>query len=57
MNRRDFLITAGAIATQAGREIIIPNPLEAAVKADHTIRIGPVSYELAPGKTIKHHRL
>jgi len=53
MNRREFLVTAGAITTQAGREIILPNPLEAAAKADHTVRIGPVSYEIAPGKTIK----
>ena len=52
MKRRDFLFTAGAIAAGAGRSVVIPSRLEAAVKADHTIRIGPVSFELAPGKTI-----
>ncbi|HEV2201258.1 MAG TPA: multicopper oxidase family protein [Bryobacteraceae bacterium] len=53
MNRRDFLLTAGAIATQAGRGLIVPQPLEAAGKADHVVRIAPVSFDIAPGKTIK----
>ena len=52
MNRRDFLLTAGAVAT-AGRELVTPARLAAASKADHTIRIAPVSFEIAPGKTIQ----
>ena len=54
MKRRDFLFAAGAIAAQAGRDIVTPGVVEAAAsKADHTLRIGPVSFELAPGKTIR----
>ena len=52
MNRRDFLVAAGAVAAGASR-VTLPSPLLAAAKADHTIRIAPVSYEIAPGKTIK----
>nr|ASY01944.1 LacM [uncultured bacterium] len=53
MNRREFLLTAGAVATGAGRSLVVPARLEAAAKADHTIRIAPVSFEIAPGKTIQ----
>jgi FtsP/CotA-like multicopper oxidase with cupredoxin domain len=53
MNRRDFLLTAGAGATGTSRGVFAPSLLEAASKADHTIRIAPVSYEIAPGKTIQ----
>ena len=52
LNRRDFLFAAGAVAT-AGRELVTPARLAAASKADHTIRIAPVSFEIAPGKTIQ----
>jgi FtsP/CotA-like multicopper oxidase with cupredoxin domain len=47
MNRRDFLTATGA-ATAFG---LAPR-LIAASKADHTLRIGPVSAEIAKGKTI-----
>jgi FtsP/CotA-like multicopper oxidase with cupredoxin domain len=54
MKRRDFLFAAGAIAAQACRDIVLPGIVEAAPsKADHTIRIGPASVELAPGKIIR----
>jgi len=53
MKRRDFLVTAGAVATGAASGLILPSRLQAAAKADHTIHIGPVSFEIAPGKTIK----
>src|SRR6185436_15333288 len=54
MKRREFLSTAGALATgAAGGFLIREQHLLAASRADHTIRIGPVSYEIAPGKTIK----
>ena len=52
MKRRDFLFTAGAIATGAARGLVVPTRLEAAAKADHTIHIAPVAFEIAPGKTI-----
>ena len=51
MNRRDFLFTAGAVA--AGRGLVLPARMDAAAKADHTIHIAPVSFEIAPGKTLK----
>ena len=50
MTRRDFLGTAAALA---GTELVLPSRLAAVAKADHTIRIAPVSFEIAPGKTIK----
>ena len=53
MKRREFIVGAGAIAAQAGLEFAVPDRLQAATKADHTVRIAPVSFELAPGKTIR----
>ncbi|MDQ2946555.1 MAG: twin-arginine translocation signal domain-containing protein, partial [Acidobacteriota bacterium] len=52
LTRRRLLLGAGAlgVATALGR------PQEvwaAATSIDHTIRIGPISVELAPGKIIK----
>jgi FtsP/CotA-like multicopper oxidase with cupredoxin domain len=44
MTRRDFLYVAGGIAAQAA---------SASPKADHTIRIAPLSVELARGKTVR----
>ena len=44
MTRRDFLYVAGGVAAQAA---------SAAPKADHTIRIAPISVELARGKTVR----
>ena len=49
MQRRDFLWLAGGIALEAGASL----PVFAASKADFTIRIAPLSVELAPGKTIR----
>ena len=49
MNRRDFLSIAGA--TAAG--VSIAPRLAAASKADYTLRIGPVSAEIAKGKVIQ----
>jgi FtsP/CotA-like multicopper oxidase with cupredoxin domain len=46
MNRRDFLLVAGGIALETCLA-------EARAKADFTIRIAPVSVELAPGQTIR----
>jgi FtsP/CotA-like multicopper oxidase with cupredoxin domain len=47
MERRDFLRLAGGVALEARM------PAWAASKADFTIRIAPMSVELAPGKTIQ----
>jgi FtsP/CotA-like multicopper oxidase with cupredoxin domain len=53
MKRRDFMVLAGGIALKTGGGLIQPWRLAAAsAKADHTIRIAPVSVELAPGRTI-----
>jgi len=53
MRRRDFMVLAGGIALKTGSGLIQPWRLAAAsAKADHTIRIAPVSVELAPGRTI-----
>jgi FtsP/CotA-like multicopper oxidase with cupredoxin domain len=49
-NRRELLVGAGSAAVAAGRPANAQAPSE---KIDHTIRIAPVSLELAPGKTIK----
>ena len=49
MNRRDFLSIAGGVAAQAG----LASRLAAASKSDHTLRIGPVSAEIAKGKVIR----
>ena len=49
MSRRGLLLGAGAASVAASLRRV-----QAAERAvDHTIRIGPVSLELAPGKTIK----
>ena len=53
MNRRQFLFTAGAVAAQAGHGLLAPPSAWARSKADHTLRIAPVSFELATGKTIR----
>src|ERR1700677_1653904 len=53
MNRRSFLMTAGAMATGAAGSLVHPSSLRAAPKSAHTIHIAPVSYEIAPGKTIQ----
>jgi FtsP/CotA-like multicopper oxidase with cupredoxin domain len=48
-SRREFLLGSGAA-------IVAARPLDAGAtvpEVDHTIRIGPVSIELAPGKTVK----
>jgi FtsP/CotA-like multicopper oxidase with cupredoxin domain len=47
MERRDFLFLTGGVVLQAAM------PAWAASKADVTIRIAPMSVELAPGKTIR----
>lgn len=39
--------------TENGRDLIHPSRVAASTKADHTIRIAPVSVELAPGRTIQ----
>src|SRR5450755_1508084 len=44
MTRRDFLYVAGGVAVQAA---------SASPKADHTIRIAPLSVELARGRTVR----
>ena len=53
MNRRHFLLSAGAVAAQVGRGLLLPQSVAAASEADHTLRISPVSFELAPGKIIR----
>ena len=53
MKRREFLSTAGVLATGVASGLIVPSRLAAASKADHTIHIAPVSFDIAPGKTIK----
>lgn len=49
VNRRQLLFGAGAVA-MAGQVARAQTPPR---KIDHTIRIAPVSLEIAPGKTIK----
>ena len=49
MNRREFLAAACTVAAHTS----LISRLNAASKADHTLRIGPVSAEIAKGKTIK----
>ena len=46
MNRRDFLTTLGMAAAANARGQQAPKP-------DFTLRIGPVSVEPKPGKTVK----
>ena len=56
MNRRQFLTAAGAAAIHMGNRSIFPDlawPAQAPNKADFTLRIAPVSVELAPGKIVK----
>jgi FtsP/CotA-like multicopper oxidase with cupredoxin domain len=56
MKRRDLFVTAGSAALGLGVELLcaqrVPQLL-AAEKADITLRIAPVSVELAPGHTVK----
>ena len=56
LNRRSFLMMAGTAAAAIGlgdasRPILQAQAREASI--DHTIRIGPISLELAPGKIVK----
>ena len=53
MNRRQFLFTTGAVAAHAAHGLLAPQPAWARSRADHTLRIAPVSFELATGKTIR----
>ena len=56
MNRRQFLTAAGAAAIHLGNRSIFPDlawSAQAPDKADFTLRIAPVSVELAPGKVVK----
>jgi FtsP/CotA-like multicopper oxidase with cupredoxin domain len=54
MERRDFLRSAGLIfAGLASRDLLAGEKrLAAQSKADFTLRIAPVSFDIAPGKTI-----
>jgi FtsP/CotA-like multicopper oxidase with cupredoxin domain len=56
VNRRHFLTATGALALQTGSRAPFPGLAEASqaiAKADFTLRIAPVSVELAPGKILK----
>ncbi len=54
MKRRDFMLLAGVAALETGCDRIRPEAVLAAPsKADFTLRIAPVSVELAPGRTIR----
>lgn len=56
MHRRQFLALTGASALHFGSHSLFRDPAELALsvaKADFTIRIGPVSTELAPNRIIK----
>ena len=56
MDRRDFLAATGALAFRVGGRALFPSlavPTESGAKADFTLRIAPVSVELAPGKVAK----
>ncbi|HVS87839.1 MAG TPA: multicopper oxidase domain-containing protein [Candidatus Acidoferrum sp.] len=56
MDRREFLAITSAAALEAGRRAAFPNLAQAAqsaAPADFTIRIEPVSVELAPGQIVK----
>ena len=53
MHRRDFLRTSGALAAGAATHSLLGAvPVAAAGEADHTLRIAPVTFELAKGKSI-----
>ncbi|MGP0076738.1 MAG: hypothetical protein ACLPWF_32900 [Bryobacteraceae bacterium] len=54
MQRRNFLLAAGGVALNAISDLSAPARLSAAnAKADFTIRIAPLSVELAAGKAIQ----
>jgi FtsP/CotA-like multicopper oxidase with cupredoxin domain len=56
LNRRHFLSAAGATAIHLGSRSLFSNSAVAAqstAKTDFTLRIAPVSAELAPGKVMK----
>ncbi len=56
MDRRQFLAATSAVALQMGSRALFPNlsgAAQSAAKADFTLRIAPVSVELAPGKIVK----
>lgn len=53
MDRRDFLLTLGAVAATASSTLAESRAVRAAAKADHTIRITPASLEVAHGRVIK----
>jgi FtsP/CotA-like multicopper oxidase with cupredoxin domain len=55
LNRRNLLVTAASAAALSAADAW-PSFLHAQAReqaADHTIRIGPISLELAPGKIVK----
>lgn len=56
VDRRQFLTATGAAALQVGSRVLFPSFASAAqseARADFTLRIAPVSVELAPGKIVK----
>jgi hypothetical protein len=56
MDRRDFLAATGAVAFRVGGRSLFPSltvAAESGAKANFTLRIAPVSVELAPGKVAK----
>jgi len=56
VDRRQFLTATSAVALQMGSRGLFPNlawTAQSATKADFTLRIAPVSVELAPGKIVK----
>src|SRR5579863_7279636 len=55
MERRDFLKNAGlAVAGLASRDLFAGEKSQIGQsKADFTLRIAPVSFDIAPGKTIR----
>lgn len=56
MDRRQFLAITGGTAVGLGSRALLLRPawaIASAAKADFTIRIGPVSVELAPGRVVK----
>jgi FtsP/CotA-like multicopper oxidase with cupredoxin domain len=56
VNRRDFLAASGALAVQRGSRAFFPRLAgiaQSIAKPDFTLRIAPVSVELAPGKMLK----
>jgi FtsP/CotA-like multicopper oxidase with cupredoxin domain len=60
LNRRKFLLTVGGAGLAVAGSLIVPPPRAVNAQtqappqeADYTIRIAPVSHEIAPGKVIK----